>query len=159
MLDDQSPLVRDNAALALVRFGDASGRPQIVAMLQPVKVTAPVSGIVTAVARSGEPANHGTVLVKLQSGGDVTEVRAPITGRIKAISAQPGASVTTGAELALVDPGSEQVWEALRALYVIGTPDDLAYVTPYERETPEYPQRVAQQANETERAIRQRASR
>ena len=158
MLDDQSPLVRGNAALALVRFGDASGRGQIISMLQPVKVMAPVGGVVTAVARSGEPANHGTVLVKLQTANDVTEVRAPITGQIKSVSAQPGARVTAGVELASVDPGSEQVWEALRALYLIGTSDDLAYVTPYERETPEYPQRVAQQANETERAIRQRAS-
>jgi len=41
MLSDPSPLVRGNAALALVRFGDASGRPQIVAMLKPLAVTAP----------------------------------------------------------------------------------------------------------------------
>jgi len=157
MLDDNSPLVRGNAALALIRFGDASGKPQVISMLQPVKVTAPVSGSVTAVARSGEPANHGTVLVKLMSGSDVTEVRAPISGRIKSVSAQPGASVSTGAEVASLDPGSDQVWEALRALYVIGTTDDLGYVTPYERETPEYPQRVAQQAKQTEQAIRQRA--
>jgi hypothetical protein len=159
MLDDQSPLVRGNAALALVRFADPSGRAQIISMLQPMKVAAPTSGVVTAVARSGEPANHGTVLVKLQSGNDVTEVRAAISGRIKTISAQPGARVTTGMEVAVLNPGSDQVWEALRALYVIGTADDLAYVTPYERETPEYPQRVAQQAIETERAIRQRAPR
>ncbi|MBV9608944.1 MAG: hypothetical protein JO187_05255, partial [Acidobacteria bacterium] len=159
MLDDPSPLVRGNAALALVRFHDASGRPQILEMLQPLKVTAPTAGTVTAVARSGEPANHGTVLVKLKSGDEVTEVRAPISGRIRAISAQPGASVAAGAEVAVLDPGTDQVWEALRALYVIGTPDDLPHVTPYERETPEYPQGVAQQAVETERAIRQRASR
>src|SRR5713101_2111287 len=29
MLNDPSPMVRGNAALSLVRFGDASGRPQI----------------------------------------------------------------------------------------------------------------------------------
>ena len=28
-------MVRGNAALSLVRFGDATGRPQIVALLQP----------------------------------------------------------------------------------------------------------------------------
>ena len=31
MLQDPSPMVRGNAALSLVRFGDATGRPQIVA--------------------------------------------------------------------------------------------------------------------------------
>ena len=35
MLTDPSPMVRGNAALSLVRFGDATGRPQIVALLQP----------------------------------------------------------------------------------------------------------------------------
>ncbi len=156
MLDDSSPLVRSNAALALVRFGDASGRPQIDAMLQPLQVTAPVAGTVTAVARSGEAANHGTVLVKLKTGSDVVEVRAPITGHVKAIAAQPGAKVQAGAELATMNPGTDQVWEALRALYVVGTTDDLPYVRPYLRETSEYPQRIAQQASETERAILQR---
>jgi len=28
-------MVRGNAALSLVRFGDASGRPQVVALLEP----------------------------------------------------------------------------------------------------------------------------
>ncbi len=157
MLNDSSPLVRANAALALVRFGDASGRPQIDAMLQPLQVAAPVAGTVMAVARSGEAANHGTVLVKLKTGSDVVEVRAPITGHVKAISAQPGANVPQGAELATINPGTDQAWEALRALYAVGTTDDLPYVRPYLRETPEYPQRIAQQASETERAILQRA--
>src|SRR6266700_2474524 len=37
MLNDPSPLVRGNAALSLVRFGDATGRPQILALLQPAE--------------------------------------------------------------------------------------------------------------------------
>src|ERR1700688_2928637 len=44
MLNDRSPMVRGNAALSLVRFGDASGRPQIVTLLQPAEITAPESG-------------------------------------------------------------------------------------------------------------------
>src|SRR6202162_1474857 len=44
MLGDSSLMVRDNAALSLVRFGDTSGRPHIVALLQPAKVTAPQAG-------------------------------------------------------------------------------------------------------------------
>src|SRR5437660_1191877 len=41
MLADPAPMVRGNAALSLVRFGDATGRPQIVALLQPAHITAP----------------------------------------------------------------------------------------------------------------------
>src|SRR5690349_1644487 len=44
MLQDDSPMVRGNAALSLVRFGDASGHDQIVSLLQPAKITAPSAG-------------------------------------------------------------------------------------------------------------------
>ena len=157
MLGDSSEMVRGNAALSLVRFGDASGRPQIVEMLEPSTVTAPVAGTVTAAARSGEPIQHGTLLVRLEEGGQTTEVRSPITGQVKAVTATPGARVAVGDKLAVVTPGTEQVWEALRALYLVGTPDDLPYVTPYEQALPDLPERIQQQARETERAIRARA--
>src|SRR5229473_1184218 len=47
MLHDSSPMVRGNAALSLVRFRDATGRPQIVALLQPAKIVTPFAGRVT----------------------------------------------------------------------------------------------------------------
>ena len=159
MLYDSSPLVRSNAALALVRFGDASGRPQIVAMLQPLAVTAPAAGRVTAVARAGEAANHATVLAKLERQGQLVEVRAPISGHVHSIEAQVGADVAEGGQLAVLNPGDDQVWEALRALYANGRPDDLPAVAPYKNPSREYSQRIAQQAAETERAIQERASR
>jgi len=59
--------------------------------------------------------------------------------------------------LATVDPAVDQVWEALRALYLIGQTDDLAAVTPYERELPEIPDHIRQQATLTDKAIRDRA--
>jgi hypothetical protein len=66
--------------------------------------------------------------------------------------------VTAGAEIATVDPGDEQVWEALRALYLVGQVDDLPAIRPYQRELPEISDRVRQQANLTEKAIRDRAT-
>ncbi|MBI1940861.1 MAG: HEAT repeat domain-containing protein, partial [Acidobacteria bacterium] len=39
LLDDPDPMVRRNAALALVRFGDASGRAELRAMLQAYLLT------------------------------------------------------------------------------------------------------------------------
>lgn len=159
MLADTSPQVRGNAALALVRFGDASGRPQIVEMLKPLVVSALTAGRVTAVARAGEPANHGTVLVKLDNHGQLVEVRAPISGYIRSIEAPPGSDVAQGTELAVLNPGDNQVWEALRALYAIGRTDDLPAIAPYKNPSREYTQRIAQQAAETERAIQERAAR
>jgi hypothetical protein len=60
--------------------------------------------------------------------------------------------------VASIDPGSEQVWEALRALYLIGQVEDLPAIRPYERELPEIPGGVRQQAALTEKAIQERTS-
>ncbi len=157
MLNDPSLTVRGNAALSLVRFGDATGRPQILEMLQPVTVTSPVAGTVTAVARAGEPANHGTLLARIENQGTVTEVRSPITGKIRSIVVASGAHVDPGTNVGVVAPGTDQVWEALRGLYVVGTAEDLGVVRLYERPNPDLAERVAQQAQATEREILSRA--
>jgi hypothetical protein len=57
----------------------------------------------------------------------------------------------------VIDPGTEQVWEALRALYLVGQLDDLAAVRPYQRDLPDVSNDIRQQALETEKAIRARA--
>jgi biotin carboxyl carrier protein len=157
MLNDPSAMVRGNAALSLVRFGDASGRPQIVALLQPARVVAPRSGKVAEISAVGTSLHQGGLVAKLQADGQITEVRSPISGRLRQLFAQSGQTVTAGAEIAAVDPGTEQVWEGLRALYLAGQPEDLPAITPYERELPEIPDQVRQQAALTEQAIRQRA--
>lgn len=157
MLADTSPMVRGNAALSLVRFGDASGRPQIVVLLQPAQITAPADGRIVDADRPGTAIRQGGLLAKLAAAGSSApvEIRSPIPGRIRSVS-QPGANVAAGAEVAVVDPGTEQVWEALRALYIVGQVDDLAAVLPYERDVPDVSNDVRQQAVETEKAIRAR---
>ena len=163
MLNDSSPMVRGNAALSLVRFGDATGRPQIVALLQQAHITAPQAGRIVDAARPGTAIHQGGLIAKLavadslQSGSNTSiEIRSPIPGRIRSVS-QTGASVAAGAEIAVVDPGTEQVWEALRALYLIGEPEDLPAIRPYERDLPDIANDVRQQAVQTEKAIRMRA--
>jgi multidrug efflux pump subunit AcrA (membrane-fusion protein) len=152
--------VRGNAALSLVRFGDASGRPQIVALLQPVKIVAPTAGYVIDTDKAGTSVHQGGLIIKLGYGHEQTmEVRSPISGRIRTLAVTPGARVASGAEVATIDPGTEQVWEALRALYIIGQTDDLPAIRPYERELPEIPDRLRQQALLTEKAIQERAGR
>jgi biotin carboxyl carrier protein len=156
MLADPSLMVRGNAALSLVRFGDASGRPQILELLQPAKVTATRPGKVIDTSGVGTTIHQEGIVAKLQAGDQTIEIRSPITGRLRTLSAQTGQTVAVGAEIATIDPGTEQVWEALRALYLIGQPEDIAAVSPYERELPDISNDVRNQAVETEKAIRQR---
>ncbi len=194
MLQDSSEMVRGNAALSLVRFGDAAGRPQIVALLQPARILASASGRVLDTDKVGTVIHQGGLIAKLQvdrsavahendrsavahekdrsviarendRSGDAAkndqqtiEIRSPISGRIRTLSVAAGATVTAGTEVAIVDPSDDQVWEALRALYLIGEPDDLPAIRPYERELPEVSERVRQQALLTEKAIRDRSA-
>jgi len=156
MLNDSSLMVRGNAALSLLRFGDATGRPQIIALLRPATVTAPQSGKVIDTSTVGAAIHQGGIVAKIEAGGQTTELRSPISGRLRMLSVNAGQTVAAGAEIAIVDPGTEQVWEALRALYLIGQVDDLPAVLPYERELPDIPDHVRQQAVLTEKVIRER---
>jgi len=158
MLEDSSTVVRGNAALSLVRFGDASGREQIVALLQPARIVAPHAGLVVDVDHAGTSIHQDGLIARLQEGESTTDVRSPISGRIRTLSIAKGASVAAGSEIASVDPGVEQIWEALRALYFIGQVADLPLIRIYQRDSPEIPDRVRQQAVLTERAIRARAT-
>jgi len=159
MLQDSSPMVRGNAALSLVRFGDAAGRAQIVALLQPASVAAPDAGRVIDIDKVGTSVRQGGLIAKVQAGERTAEIRAPITGRIRALSVGTGATVAAGAEVAAIDPSSEQVWEALRALYLVGKPDDLPAIRIYQRNVPEIPDRLREQAALTEKSILSRATR
>jgi hypothetical protein len=102
-LHDPEIMVRRNAALGLVRFGDASGRAELVGMLQP----------------GAPPAD----------------------------------------QLAARTPGADQVWEALRGLYLVGQPDDLPAVERIEYGGAGMPDRVRQQAQLTAKAIHSRSER
>jgi len=157
MLADSSLMVRGNAALSLVRFGDTTGRPQIVALLQPVRTTASSNGTIVDTGKLGAAIHQNGLVAKLQSGGRTTEIRSPITGRIRSLSVQSGANVSAGQEVAVIAPDTEQVWEALRALYLVGQLEDLPAIAPYHRDLPDVPERVREQAVLTERAIRERA--
>lgn len=162
MLADPALSVRGNAALSLVRFGDAAGRPQIVELLQPAQVIASDAGQMIDASAIGTSIHQGGVVAKLQAGGNsavhtiTIEMRSPIAGRVRTLSAQVGQQVKPGDLIATIDPSTEQVWEALRALYLVGQPSDIAAVLPYERELADIPDHVRQQALETETAIRQR---
>ena len=158
MLQDPSPMVRGNAALSLVRFGDATGHQQIVSLLQPAQITTPTGGRIMDADRPGTAIHQNGLIAKLAPAGSSQpiEIRSPIAGRIRSV-AQTGANLAPGTVIAVVDPGTDQVWEALRALYIIGQVDDLPAIRPFERDLPDISNDVRQQALETEKAIQSRA--
>jgi len=156
MLNDPALTVRGNVALSLVRFGDTTGRPQLLALLQPVKITAPQQGSIVDNGAVGTAVHQGGLVGKIQTAQGTVELRSPIAGRIGLLAAVKGQAVAAGAEIATVQPETEQVWEALRGLYVVGTIEDLPAVASYERDLPEIPERLRQQAKLTEEAIRSR---
>jgi len=93
LLGDQEPLVRRNAALALIRFNDSSGRPELLAILRPYSVVAPAAGVVSSTLNAGSPISRGTLLARVrQSNGGVFEIRSPMPGKIVAIDAVNEAS-------------------------------------------------------------------
>src|ERR1700693_2173804 len=78
LLSDPSQMVRGNAALSLVRFGDATGRPQILALLQPAQIAAPESGHIIDSDRPGTAIHQGGLIAKLEYGQKhIAEIRSP----------------------------------------------------------------------------------
>jgi hypothetical protein len=158
MLADSDPMVRRNSALGLVRFGDVSGRAELLAMLKPHMVSSPGDGLVSATLAAGEPVAVGTGVVSItQADGQETKVRAPVPGRVNRYLVEVGARVVTDQELVTLAPDSQQVFEALRAFYLVGQQDDLPEIERYAGGIPDMPDAVQQQAQLTTKAIRGRA--
>ncbi|HXN21280.1 MAG TPA: HEAT repeat domain-containing protein [Candidatus Dormibacteraeota bacterium] len=157
MLNDPHPMVRRNAALSLIRFDkDAAGRAVIVAMLEPSRVLSPQSGILSRRLKPGDQVNPGTLLGHIQQGQVRTEIRAQVPGTVDAWVAIDRSRVTAGDPLLALSPSPEIVWEALRALYFMGQPEDLPLAERFIRGNPDMPDSVRQQAALTAHAIRQR---
>ncbi len=161
LLQDPSPGVRHNAALGLVRFGDSSGRPELIAMLEPYAVRAESAGIVELIIKEEgiAIAAHGPLARVKQDDGNTIEIHAPEAGRVQSVLVANSSKVEAGTELMTLSPSTEQVWEALRALYVVGQPEDIPYVQRYTRPVSSIPDRITKQAASTVEAIRERASR
>lgn len=158
LLTDPEPMVRRNAALALARFGDASGQAELQAMLRPFTLTAPQAGTLSFRLKEDDPVRNGARVARLQAGDAMpVDVLSPVAGTLERRIAADGAHVAAGDQLAILAPGEEQVWESLRALYLVGTPDDLEDVDRFARAVPSLSDRVRQQASLTAAAIRQRA--
>lgn len=157
LLADPEPMVRRNAALALVRFGDASGRAELRALLEPYSLAAPVAGEIKYRFAEGDPVRNGITVARIQpSAGSDVDVISPVSGRLERRAVRDGARVAAGNLVAVVAPGEDQVWEALRALYLVGTTEELASVGRFARGVEGYSERTRQQAAAAAAAIRKR---
>jgi hypothetical protein len=157
MLDDPDLTVRRNAALALVRFDDTSGHAIIVGMLKAAAVDSSAAGTLRTRIKPGQTMNPGTLLARIHTPSGEREVRSEIPGTLNRWLVPDGAEVTAGEHIAAVWPSDDEVWEALRALYLIGTPADLDAIAPYARGGGDAPAQIAEQARSTMQAIRSRA--
>jgi hypothetical protein len=156
LLQDPNPMVRRNAAPALVRFGDASGLAEIRSMLQPSAVGAPEAGALEQRLKPGESINPGTLLGRIRSGNSTSELRSQIPGIIRQWLVPDTAAVTKGQPILRVDPSVSEIWESLRALYLIGQLEDLPNIEEIASAAGDLPANVRQQAELTATAIRSR---
>ena len=156
LLRDPEPIVRRNAALALLRFNDGSGREELLAVLRPYSVKAPVDGVVASSMHDGATVARRTLLARIQQpNGEVVGLRSPLPGRVGRISKPNGSQVARDDELVSLNSDEDSVWEALRGLALVGTADDLPLVQSYANST-EVSGRIKEQAGLTAQAISRR---
>jgi hypothetical protein len=158
LLGDSEPIVRRNAALALVRFGDARGRAELVAMLGAYPVKATAGGTALTSLTEGTPVKRGSLLVKFKNGaGALEEVRSPLPGRIEKASVKEGDRFDAGAELFRLAPDAEQARDALVGLYHVGAAEDLPEVERYAAGVEGAPADLREKAAQVAEAIRRRS--
>ena len=159
MLGDSNPMVQRNAALQLVRFNDAAGHDVIVSMLKPYAMPSPGAGKLVERLVTGDVVNPGTKIGRLEAAGkDARDVRTEVPGTLAQWSVADGSTVSAGQTILVLDPGADTAWEALRGLYLVGKTEDIPSITPFARGLDGMPANVAQQANATLDAIKQRSA-
>ena len=99
LLKDSEPLVRRNAALQLVRFGNASGRPELRAMLQPFEVKSPINGTIVSILPVGSDLRAGALLARIRVTSaiatDATTTPSPITHHSSPITSPLASPITS----------------------------------------------------------------
>ena len=158
LLADPEAIVRRNAALALVRFNDASGRAELLTMLQPFTVNAPATGTLQSSLSSGAQISRGSLLGRIQeSNNEVVELRSPLIGKVDRLLLADGSSLAKGDAVLTMKSDEQSVWEALRGLAVVGQEADLALIERYASGAEPGTERAKHQAALTANAVKNRA--
>src|ERR1044072_3662321 len=91
LVRDQEPIVRRNAALALIRFNDNSGHDELISVLKPYVIKAPDNGLLASSQKAGATVARRTLLARIeQADGKVAEVRSPLPGRVEKMTKANG---------------------------------------------------------------------
>jgi biotin carboxyl carrier protein len=158
LLEDSEPVVRRNAAVQLVRFNDARGRAELRAILQPFTLSAPTNGTISSTLPAGSRILEGTMICRLKQEDELTrEVRSPLPGKINDVRVATGAKVAAGDAILTITPDENFVYEALRALFLVGEREDLPEVLRYAEGVEGMPEQIKQQAAQTAKAIQSRS--
>ena len=132
LLKDSEPLVRRNAALALVRFNDNSGSRELISILEPYAVKAPASGVVVSSLQEGDTVARSALLARIQQpDGTIVQVRSPLPGRIHKVLKTNGAAIAQDEEVLSLYSDENSVWEALRGLALVGSYEDVPVINTY----------------------------
>ena len=159
LLQDAEPLVQRNAALSLVTFNDSKSLPVLRSMLQPYALAAPIAGTVSSILKESTPIRHGMMLSRLKANeNQFVEVRSPLPGEMSKVVVAEGAEVKAGDTMLFISPDGEAVWEALRALYIMGQAEDLPAVERYAQGVEGMPEKIKEQAALTAKAIQGRSA-
>jgi hypothetical protein len=158
LLHDQEPMVRRNAALALVRFDDGSGREELVSVLKPYVLKAPADALIMSSLHEGATVTGRATLARIQQAdGKVAELRSPLSGRINKVLKPNGSQVSRDEEMLTVNSDEQSVWEALRGLSFVGTSEDLSLVQSYATSA-DASGKIKEQAALTAKSIQSRAA-
>ena len=103
LLKDSNPLVRRNAALSLVRFGDDRGRPELRSMLRPWVVESPQAGQLRLLVEADDEIRSGSPVAEVEQGEVSVAVQVPVAGTAANL-VEDGRRVDAGAELMVLLP-------------------------------------------------------
>ncbi len=157
LLRDPEPVVRRNAALALVRHNDAQGRQELLSILTPYVVSLSSEGVLTSSVKPGDTVARGSLLARIREANDeLVALRSPLRGTVDSVAIEAGARVSSGQPLLSLKSDEESVWEALRGLALIGEPEDAAVIERYLEQSTSIPDRTKEQAALTVKAIESR---
>lgn len=162
LAEDDAPVVRYNAAVALARFADGSGRAVLREMLRPYVIKAAwdgdsEQGVVADALLPNDPVTYLTRIALVELEGQDHRVQlAPLGGYLTEMRIRSGQRIQRGDEIAAIAPNRDQVRAALRALYLVGGTGDLEDVERYIEPGGHLAASASQQARATAGAIRQR---
>ena len=132
--------------------------PQLRDMLLPFTLAAPQAGTLKFCLKEQDAVQSGGIVARISSvgGANSVDVVSPMAGKVARLAVKEGGQIGARVAIAVIGPGEAQVFEALRALALIGQPETLADVERFAASVPGMSERVRQQALLTAQAIRQK---